>query len=98
MNIGYIKRETYKGSEIYTYVTEQPNQEACFAIELMKHFAIVCATPDGYDDAGRQKLRLMTEEEVVKRACDMADQAWKAFKSRGWLLELPAPEGSSASE
>lgn len=67
---------------------------ADMAVEFAKHFAIVAATPDGEDSAGRAKLRLSTPAEVVQRSCDIAEGLWNEFESRGWMFEVPLPKGA----
>ena len=47
------------------------------------------AAPEGEDKAGRQKLRVVAPDEVVERACELADQTFKQFEQRGWLVKLP---------
>lgn len=88
-----IERKTYRGgTEIVVHRSHAPFPQAEMAIEFMSKLALVTACPDGEDAAGRQKLRLMTPEEVVGRACEMANLAWSQFETRGWLLPLPMPQ------
>lgn len=89
----YIERKSYKGgTEIVICATEVEQPEAKMAMELMKHLAIIAGAPDGVDEAGRQKLRLMTEREVVMRASKIAALAWAEFRRREWILDIPLPK------
>lgn len=91
-----IKRERYGHTEIIVQESEVPFPQAKFAMELMRHLAIAAGVPDGYDTVGRQKLRLMTEEEVVARASKIAELSWKEFRTRNWLLDIPTePEAKN---
>ena len=88
----YIESPNYKGgTEIIVCQTQVLFAEAQFANDLMKHLAIVAAVPDGEDDCGRQKFRLMTEEEVVERATAIASLAFGLHGYNGLILELPTP-------
>lgn len=87
----HIEVKRYGVTEIKICQTEVPHPQAQIANDLMKQLAIVAAVPDGEDAAGRQKLRLMTPEEVVARATNIADLAWKEYRTRGWLLDIPLP-------
>ena len=66
-------------------ITETLRLEARIALELMQHFGIIAGHPDGVDDSGRQKMRMLTPDEVVERACEIAHSATTEFMSRGWL-------------
>lgn len=65
---------------------------ARIAMDLAKHLSMVAATPDGEDTAGRQKLRLLSPEEVGARACEIARELVNQFEERGWLTQLPEPK------
>lgn len=65
---------------------------AKFAISLMEKWGLVSALPDGNDEAGRQKHRMADPDEIVKRACDIANIAFVAFEQRGWLLKIGSIE------
>ena len=64
---------------------------AATAHDIAKHLAMVAGESDGEDSSGRQKLRLMTPEEVATRACDIAEAMWTKFEARGWILDVPEP-------
>lgn len=65
------------------------NPQAAFAMDLMKHLGICAGRPDGEDSTGRQKGALLSPDEVVTRACSIADIAWQEFQKRGWILDIP---------
>lgn len=85
-------------TEIKICHTVHPDQEAHFAMHLMDHLGIAVATDDGEDSAGRHKLRLQTPDEVVQRACDIAQKAFAEFEKRGWMLALPLPKPPKSKE
>lgn len=89
----YIQEhQNFNGTQIIVSPAQAPDQIAQFAMHLMDHFGVVAATDtDQCDPAGRAKLRLQTPEEVVTRACAIAELAYAEFEKRGWMLELPAP-------
>src|SRR5687767_8846104 len=91
--MNYIVRETWKGgTDVAICRTEVPNEQGELARDLISRFAIIAATPDGEDSSGRQKLRLMTEEECVDRAVHIAALAWEEFRERGWIVDIPLPK------
>lgn len=61
---------------------------ADMARELISRWGMIAGAPDGEDSAGRAKGRLLDVDEVVARACDAADCAFAAFKSRGWSIDI----------
>ena len=68
---------------------EHLQYEARLATALIERWGMVMGAVDGEDSAGRQKLALMSPEDVVARACDSAALAMKEFRNRGWILEVP---------
>lgn len=65
------------------------DQVASIAKEMAERWGMVAALPDGEDTSGRQKLRIMTPEELVERACTVAELLWLDFEKRGWTLDIP---------
>lgn len=53
---------------------------------------MIALMPDGEDHSFRSKYRLMTVEELVSRAVEVADLAFTTFRERGWILDLPIPD------
>ena len=94
MDIDYLAWNSTRGLEVEIRQTKVVDQRANIASELLTRWGMIAALPDGEDSAGRQQLRLMTPEELVHRACVVADLAWSTFAERGWLLSLPAPRSS----
>ncbi len=93
MKIEYIEAPGYRGeTTINICRTVVCDQEAEFAKTLMAQLAIVAGQVDGEDSSGRQKCRLLTPEEIAKRACDVSQAAFKEFEARGWLLAIPLPK------
>ena len=69
-----------------------PNLKATLALSMVERWGPVAGMPDGEDSAGRQKLRIQNVDELVDRACSTADMLVNAFKTRNWLLNVPAPK------
>ena len=92
MDIGFIEDETFRGRiEIAVYKKIALNARAFLAISMMERWGIVAGEPDGEDSSGRSKLGLMPVEQLVERSCQAADLAFKEFRKRKWILDLPAP-------
>lgn len=86
------------GTQIIIVETEVPDVVGRLAIEFAERFALVAGIPDGEDSAGRSKLRLGTPEEVVTRACDLAEETWKQLRARGHTLTIPVPKPGKSYE
>lgn len=71
---------------------EAPTEEARFAMTIMERWAMVSSQEDGEDSAGRQKLKLLSEEDIVKRACNISSMAFDAFRRLDWLTPVPTLE------
>ena len=69
--------------------TEHLNQQSKIALDMMCRWGLVAANQDGEDSSGRSKLKLATEEEIVKRAVKMTELAFAEFSSRGWITNIP---------
>jgi hypothetical protein len=79
-------------AEIAIYSRLHPDKRAQLAIRLLESWGMVAAIDTADEDrAGRMKLRLLAPDEVVSRACEVAENAYEAFQDRGWLMELPSP-------
>jgi hypothetical protein len=72
-----------------TFGAEHFSHEARMATALIEKWGMVAATPDGESSDGRQQLRMLSPNEVVRRACDTATIAIEAFRSLGWIHKLP---------
>ena len=66
--------------------------EGKIVIDLITRWGMVAAIPDGEDSSGRQKLRLMTPEELVERAVSTAHIFVEQAKRESLAIELPEPE------
>jgi|SRR6185312_15013219 len=73
------------------YRTAQLCTSAQIAVEIAKQLGIVACIQDGEDSTGRQKLRLLSPEEVADRAASIAHNLWCEFKRREWLVAVPEP-------
>jgi hypothetical protein len=65
------------------------NVKAVIASEMVNRWGMVAAMPSGEDSAGRSKLRMLTEGELVDRACDTVEKLFKEFDNRGWITKNP---------
>ena len=55
------------------------------ASEIASKFGLIAGIPDGYDKAGRQKLRMLTPKEIAERSCEIAAYMLSEFDKHGWL-------------
>lgn len=70
--------------------TEVPTFEGRLALRLVEHFGIVSCTDAGEDSTGRHQLRLMEPQDLVTRACEIAELMTRALRVREWIIEAPA--------
>ncbi len=77
-------------TEHATAITQFLNREGRMASILIERWGMVSGEPDGEDAAGRARLKPLSPNEVVERACDTASLACKAFKDRGWAIQVPS--------
>jgi len=89
----YVVADKWTGRETKQIVHNElvAGPIADFAMELMRHLAIVSGIEDGEDSSGRAKARLATPQEVVDRACEIAALSFDQFSDRGWLLRTNPP-------
>lgn len=80
--------------EVSISKTEVHSDEANLAFSLIERWGMVAAQADGEDAAGRQKLRLMTPEELVERAFITAHLAFEESRARELALDLPIPSST----
>lgn len=62
------------------------------SLKLVEHFAIVAGQDDGEDSAGRRAFKLQSPDQIVSRACEIANTLMDEFEKRGWIVEIPAYE------
>lgn len=89
MKIVAIDRFKIHKKEVFAYQEEQPDPVAQLAFDIIKQHAMVSAMPDGEDTSGRQKLRLPTPDEFVRRAFNIAETAFCEAMERGLLVKTP---------
>lgn len=66
--------------------------ETELALKFMTHFGVIAGkVGDREDSAGRNVLENMAPEEVVERACQLAECAVAAFEERGWIKPYDPP-------
>ncbi len=91
-DMGFMIADRYKLKDPVLYYKFHLGLEARIAIEMVQKWGMIAAMDDGEDSAGRHRVRLMTVEELVQRACDSAQKLIEEFEKREWLLELPEPQ------
>ncbi len=91
-DVGFIIADRYKIKEPVLYSKFFLGMEAKIAIEMVQRWGMIAGVNDGEDSAGRSKVRIMTIEELVQRACDSAQRLTEEFEKREWLLILPEPQ------
>jgi len=85
-----FKANQYSFQGVVFHPLKRPNMRAEIAIKLAEHFAIVAGQEDGEDSAGRRAFKLQSPDQVVARACGIADGLVNEFESRGWIVDVPA--------
>lgn len=89
---GYVVRKDYNGNkEAVLFATNVLQLRGEIAVELVSKWGMVAGTPDGEDSTGRQKLRLLTPEELVERACKTSALLVESMQVSNWMLNLPCP-------
>ena len=71
-----------------------PDPRAKFAMQCVERWAMVAATPEGEDSAGRAMLRRLTPDELVEHAMNVSEKLCDAMSDRGWFVEIPSLEES----
>lgn len=85
-------------TNIVIYRRTALTMRADLAAHMIERWGAVAAESNGEDSAGRHKLRLATPDELVQRACDIADRAVSEFEKRGWIVALPDPRPITRKE
>jgi hypothetical protein len=80
------------------HMTVALNQRALLAVQLVERWGMVAGAPDGEDSAGRQRLRMMSPDEMVVRATATANQLFWAFGDCGWMYEVPEIKDESEGD
>lgn len=68
-------------------VNTRPNMQAAMAIELLARWGLVAGAPDGVDEAGRQKMRVLSPTEAATRACEMSAAIFIEIEKRDWFVK-----------
>ena len=88
-----VKKEKYNDSlEMKLNDTDFLGRKAQIAVEMIGRWGMVAGMTDGEDTSGRSKLRLATEEELVKRAFKIADLMFDELELRDWMVQIPTFE------
>ncbi len=76
-------------ANVTIYKKRDYDARAQAAVDFVSRWGMVAAVPDGVDDAGRQKLRLASEQELVGRAIAAVGLLFDAVEDMGWYIDLP---------
>lgn len=69
------------------------------ASDLIARWGMVSCRVDKEDAAAsKDGFVLLSEAEVVNRACEMTELAYQAFQERGWSLAVPLPSDEDEDE
>lgn len=96
--IKVYKTKYSKRPEIIVHNTEHLSPEGAFMMALVERWGMIMAEDDGEDSAGRQKARIMTVEELVTRAADIAELAFKTVRDKGLTVSAPTVAEIDATE
>ena len=96
--VGERYGKNYKG-DVVVHQRKFPDPRAAFAQNMIQAWGIVAGRPAiGMEPQSKDEITLMPTKEVVVRACDLAEQAFEEFKTRGWLLDVPSFEEVNTPE
>ncbi len=87
--VGHYMQVRSATAEVAIYKKREYDARALAAIDFVSRWGMVAAVPDGVDDAGRQKLRLATEAELVGRALAAVGLLFDSVEDMGWYIDLP---------
>lgn len=80
---------SYSDKTVALYDTETFGQIGRLAVIMLEKWGPVVGVPDGEDSQGRAKTREATPKEVVARAFDIAEEAWRVARERDLIIPLP---------
>jgi len=66
------------------------SHEAKFFLGCIEKWGMVAGADGGEDSAGRSRLELMPPEDVVGRAREMTDLAFKTIQENEWTIRTPS--------
>jgi hypothetical protein len=70
---------------------EALTHEADLAIALVRGYGLIAARPSGEANPdGSQKLEVLSPEEAVTRACQIARLTFDNLRAMGWIVEGPS--------
>ena len=84
-----VADDGFRPIRLITHSNLLPDDRGRFAMALIERWGLVAAKPDGEDSAGRAKLACLSPSEVVTRAIETAEEAYRMMAERGMLLEAP---------
>lgn len=91
-------QEKFESKTVVLWDIEVPENEAKFAMSMIERWGMVAGIEDGEDGAKRQKLRLATPEELVKRAFEVASITFKTIRDEGLMHITPDLPGQLHEE
>ena len=92
MDIGYRVRKGYRGAtEVTIHQKTALNTTAALAVTMIERWGMAASMEDGETSTGEYRLRLLTPDELVARACETAEKVTAEIRRRGWILDLPEP-------
>lgn len=87
-----VKYKKYGEVGVMTISDEVENFQAKLALQFISRWGMIAGIDDGEDSSGRAKSRLLSPEEVVKRAFDTAEAATKEIEKRNMWLKIEEKE------
>lgn len=85
--------EERKRPHVFNHDTELLTMESRFILNLIERWGMVQGKDGGEDSAGRAKLELMDEQELVDRAFLIADLAFNKLRANDderYIVNLPS--------
>ena len=87
-DVAIIALDDKRRNQLMVHNRSMPNKQAEFAMALIQN-AAMAGVDDGETAAGNQKLKPMPIDDAVDRGVALAEQAFAAFESKGWIVEYP---------
>lgn len=75
---------------IGSHDTEHLTKPARMALAFVERWGMVSAQDNGEDSSGRAKLKLLSPEDVVDRACLISGLLLHKFHELDWILDVPS--------
>ena len=80
-----------RGPLLVTHNRLMPDERAKLVIQFVQSWGLM-PVPDGETKTGWQKLKLISANELVTRACDAVAKSYEELEARGWLRRIPSYE------